>query len=143
MSGSVNRVILIGNLGRDPEIRTTQDGKKIGNLSVATTESWTDKRSGERRQRTEWHRVVLFNDSLSDVAQKYLKKGSKVYLEGQLQTRKWTDQAGAEKYATEVVLQGFGGRLVMLENKNEDDKPQEAAPAHDPDPREPEEKLSW
>ena len=117
MAGSVNRVILIGNLGKDPEIRTTQDGKAIANLSVATSESWKDRSSGEKRERTEWHRVVIFNEALAGVAQQYLRKGSKVYLEGQLQTRKWTDQNGQEKYSTEVVLQGFNASLVMLDGK--------------------------
>jgi single-strand DNA-binding protein len=115
MAGSVNKVILIGNLGKDPEIRRTQDGKAIANLTVATSESWKDKSSGERKEKTEWHRVVIFNEGLSKVAESYLKKGSKVYLEGQLQTRKWTDKDGQEKYSTEVVLQGFGGVLTMLD----------------------------
>lgn len=114
MAGSVNKVILIGNLGRDPEIRTTQDGTRVANLSIATSESWRDKGSGERREKTEWHRVVIFNDRLVDVAERYLKKGATVYIEGQLQTRKWTDQSGAEKYTTEVVLQKFRGELTML-----------------------------
>ena len=105
MAGSVNKVILVGNLGRDPEIRTLQDGTKVANLSVATSETWRDRDSGERRERTEWHRVVIFNDRLADVAEKYLRKGSKVYLEGQLQTRKWTGQDGQDRYTTEVVLQ--------------------------------------
>ncbi len=113
--GSVNKVILIGNLGRDPEVRRTQSGDPIVHLSVATSENWRDKASGERRERTEWHRVVIFNERLGDVAQKYLRKGSKVYLEGQLQTRKWTDQSGAEKYTTEVVLQRFRGELTLLD----------------------------
>ncbi len=113
--GSVNKVILIGNLGRDPEVRRTQSGDPIVHLSVATSENWRDKASGERRERTEWHRVVIFNDRLGEVAQKYLRKGSKVYLEGQLQTRKWTDQSGAEKYTTEVVLQRFRGELTLLD----------------------------
>ena len=117
MAGSVNKVILIGNLGRDPEIRSLQDGNRVANLSVATSESWRDKSSGERRERTEWHRVVIFNERLVDVAEKYLKKGAKVYLEGQLQTRKWTDQSGAEKYTTEVVLQRFRGELTMLDSR--------------------------
>jgi single-strand DNA-binding protein len=121
MAGSVNKVILIGNLGKDPEIRTTQDGKEIANFSVATSESWRDKNTGEKRERTEWHRVVIFNEGLTGVAKNYLRKGSKVYLEGQLQTRKWTDQSGQEKYSTEVVLQGFGGTLVMLDQKRTDD----------------------
>jgi single-strand DNA-binding protein len=119
MAGSVNKVILVGNLGRDPEIRSTQDGTKVANLSVATSESWRDKNSGERREKTEWHRVVIFNERLVDVAERFLKKGSKVYLEGQLQTRKWTDQSGAEKYTTEVVLQRFRGELTMLDGKGE------------------------
>ncbi len=115
MAGSVNKVILIGNLGRDPEIRTTQDGTRIGHLSVATSESWRDRASGERRERTEWHRVVIFNERLVDVVEKYLRKGSKVYLEGQLQTRKWTDQQGQDKYTTEVVLQRYRGEMTMLD----------------------------
>ena len=119
MAGSVNKVILIGNLGRDPEIRSTQDGTKVANLSIATSESWRDKSSGERREKTEWHRVVIFNERLVDVAERFLKKGSKVYLEGQLQTRKWTDQSGAEKYTTEVVLQRSRGELTMLDGKGE------------------------
>ncbi len=113
--GSVNKVILIGNLGRDPEVRRTQSGDPIVHLSVATSENWRDKASGERRERTEWHRVVIFNERLGEVAQKYLRKGSKVYLEGQLQTRKWADQSGAEKYTTEVVLQRFRGELTLLD----------------------------
>jgi single-strand DNA-binding protein len=115
MAGSVNKVILIGNLGRDPEIRSTNDGTRVANLSVATSESWRDKTSGERKERTEWHRVVVFNDRLVDIIEKYLKKGSKVYLEGALQTRKWTDQSGQEKYTTEVVLQRYRGELTMLD----------------------------
>jgi single-strand DNA-binding protein len=114
MAGSVNKVILIGNLGRDPEIRTTQDGTKVANLSVATSENWRDKNSGERREKTEWHRVVVFNDRLVDVIEKYLKKGATIYIEGALQTRKWTDQSGAEKYTTEIVLQKYRGELTML-----------------------------
>ena len=119
MAGSVNKVILIGNLGADPEIRRTQDGRPIANLSVATSESWRDKNSGERREKTEWHRVVIFNEGLCKIAENYLKKGSKVYLEGQLQTRKWTDQSGQDKYSTEVVLQGFNGNLTMLDGRGE------------------------
>src|SRR5712671_3392550 len=115
MAGSVNKVILIGNLGRDPEIRSTQDGTRVANLSVATSESWRDKASGERKERTEWHRVVIFNENLVKIAEQYLKKGSKIYVEGALQTRKWTDQAGVEKYSTEVVLQRFRGELTMLD----------------------------
>lgn len=117
MAGSVNKVILVGNLGRDPEIRSTQDGTRVANLSLATSESWRDKNSGERRERTEWHRVVVFNDRLVDVCEKYLKKGSKIYIEGALQTRKWTDQSGQEKYTTEVVLQKFRGELTMLDGR--------------------------
>jgi single-strand DNA-binding protein len=119
MAGSVNKVILIGNLGRDPEVRRTQSGDPIVHLNVATSENWRDKASGERREKTEWHRVVIFNERLGDVAQKYLKKGSKVYLEGQLQTRKWTDQSGAEKYTTEVVLQRFRGELTLLDSRGD------------------------
>jgi single-strand DNA-binding protein len=118
MAGSVNKVILIGNLGKDPEIRRTQDGRPIANLSVATSESWRDKATGERKEKTEWHRVVIFNEGLCKVAEQYLKKGAKVYLEGQLQTRKWTDQAGVEKYSTEVVLQGFNSNLTMLDGRS-------------------------
>lgn len=116
MSGSINKVILVGNLGRDPEVRSTQDGTKIVTLSVATSETWRDKTSGERKDRVEWHRVVIFNDRLADVADKYLKKGAKVYIEGALQTRKWVDQGGQEKYTTEVVLQRFRGELTMLDS---------------------------
>ncbi len=119
MAGSVNKVILVGNLGRDPEVRHTQDGKPIVNMSLATSEQWRDKNSGERREKTEWHRVVIFNERLGEVAQKYLRKGSKIYLEGQLQTRKWTDQQGVEKYSTEVVLQNFRGELTMLDSRGE------------------------
>jgi single-strand DNA-binding protein len=114
MAGSVNKVILIGNLGRDPEVRHTNDGRPIVNLSVATSESWRDRSSGERREKTEWHRVVIFDEKVCEVAQKYLTKGSTVYLEGNLQTRKWTDQQGVEKYTTEVVLQRFSGKMTML-----------------------------
>jgi single-strand DNA-binding protein len=114
MAGSVNKVILVGNLGRDPEIRTMQDGGKIVQLSIATSESWRDRNSGERRERTEWHRVVIFNENLAKVAEQYLRKGSSVYVEGQLQTRKWTDQQGQERYTTEVVLQRYRGELTML-----------------------------
>jgi single-strand DNA-binding protein len=115
MAGSVNKVILVGNLGRDPEIRSTQDGVRIANLAVATSESWRDKMSGERKERTEWHRVVIFNERLAEIAEKYLKKGSKIYVEGALQTRKWTDNSGQERYTTEVVLQRFRGELTMLD----------------------------
>src|SRR4051812_17853726 len=115
MAGSINKVILVGNLGRDPEIRSTQDGMRIANLAIATSETWRDKMSGERKERTEWHRVVIFNERLAEIAEKYLRKGSKVYVEGQLQTRKWTDQQGQERYSTEVVLTRFKGELTMLE----------------------------
>ena len=118
MAGSVNKVILVGNLGKDPEIRRTQDGRPIANLSVATSESWRDKATGERKEKTEWHRVVIFNEGLCKVAEQYLKKGAKVYIEGQLQTRKWTDQNGIEKYSTEVVLQGFNSTLTMLDGRS-------------------------
>lgn len=119
MSGSVNKVIIVGNLGQDPEIRHTQDGSPIAQLSIATSDSWKDRSSGERRERTEWHRVVIFNEHLCKVAEQYLKKGSKVYIDGALQTRKWTDQSGIEKYTTEVVLQKFNGALEMLDSKSE------------------------
>jgi len=119
MAGSVNKVILVGNLGRDPEVRHTQDGNPVVNLSVATSESWKDRMTGERKDRTEWHRVVIFNEALCRVAEQYLRKGSKVYLEGQLQTRKWTDQSGQEKYSTEIVLQRYRGELTMLDSRNE------------------------
>ncbi len=117
MAGSVNKVILIGNLGRDPEVRSMNNGGKVVNLSIATSETWRDKNSGERQEKTEWHRVVIFNEKLGEVAERFLKKGSKVYVEGALQTRKWTDQSGAEKYSTEVVLQRFRGELTMLDGK--------------------------
>ena len=116
MAGSVNKVILVGNLGRDPEIRFTQSGQKIANMSIATSETWRDKQSGERREKTEWHRVVVFDERLADIVEKYIKKGSKVYLEGALQTRKWTGNDGIEKYTTEVVLQRFSGVLTMLDS---------------------------
>ncbi|HEY2660986.1 MAG TPA: single-stranded DNA-binding protein [Caulobacteraceae bacterium] len=117
MAGSVNKVILVGNLGKDPEIRTLTSGDRVANLTVATSETWRDRQSGERKEKTEWHRVVIFNDNLVKVAESYLKKGAKVYLEGALQTRKWTDQSGVEKYSTEVVLQKFRGELTMLDGK--------------------------
>jgi single-strand DNA-binding protein len=117
MAGSVNKVILVGNLGKDPEVRRMTSGDPVVNLSVATSESWRDKASGEKKEKTEWHRVVIFNKNLADVAEKYLRKGAKVYLEGALQTRKWTDKDGAEKYSTEVVLQNFNGTLVMLDSR--------------------------
>ena len=119
MAGSINKVILVGNLGRDPEIRSLQDGSRVANLSLATSETWRDKNSGERRERTEWHRVVIFNDRLVDVVERFLRKGSKIYVEGQLQTRKWTDQQGQERYTTEVVLQRFRGELTMLDSRGD------------------------
>ena len=115
MAGSVNKVILVGNLGRDPEIRSTQDGTRIATLNLATSETWRDRASGERKERTEWHRVVIFNERLAEIAEKYLRKGSKIYVEGQLQTRKWQDQQGQERYTTEVVLHRFRGELTMLD----------------------------
>jgi len=115
MAGSVNKVILVGNLGADPEIRRTQDGRPVANLRVATSESWKDKTTGERREKTEWHRIVIFNENLCRIAEQYLKKGSKVFIEGQLQTRKWQDQSGQDRYSTEVVLQGFRGELTLLD----------------------------
>ncbi|MDI1283612.1 MAG: single-stranded DNA-binding protein [Reyranella sp.] len=118
MAGSVNKVILVGNLGRDPEVKAMQDGRSLVNMSVATSETWRDRNSGERKERTEWHRVVIFNDKLAEVAQKFLKKGAKVYLEGQLTTRKWTDQSGQERYTTEVVVPRFGGTLTMLDGRS-------------------------
>lgn len=117
MAGSVNKVILIGNVGKDPEIRTTQDGRKFANLRIATSETWRDKNSGERKERTEWHSVVVFNDALAKVVEQYVRKGSKLYIEGQLQTRKWQDQQGQDRYSTEVVLQGFNGVLTMLDTR--------------------------
>jgi single-strand DNA-binding protein len=123
MSGAVNKVILVCNLGKDPEIRRTQDGRPIANLSVATSESWRDKTSGERKEKTEWHRVVVFSEPLCKVIEQYLKKGSKVYLEGALATRKWTDKDGVDKYSTEVVLQGFNSSLVMLDGKSDGKMP--------------------
>src|SRR6202453_3936903 len=117
MAGSVNKVILVGNLGKDPEIRRTQDGRPIANLSIATSDTWRDKATGERKEKTEWHRVVIFSEPLCKIVEQYLKKGAKVYIEGALQTRKWTDQAGVEKYSTEVVLQGFNSTLTMLDGR--------------------------
>jgi len=119
MAGSVNKVILVGNLGADPEVRSLPSGSKVVNLSVATSESWRDKNSGERKERTEWHRVVIFSEGLTRVAEQYLRKGSKVYIEGQLQTRKWQDQSGQDKYSTEVVLQGFNSNLTMLDGRGD------------------------
>ena len=117
MAGSVNKVILIGNLGRDPEVRHGQDGTKIVNLNIATSETWKDKNSGDRKEKTEWHRVVIFNENLCRIAEQYLKKGSKVFIEGALQTRKWQDQSGQDRYSTEVVLQGFRGELTLLDSR--------------------------
>ena len=127
MSGSVNKVILVGNLGRDPEVRHLSSGDPVVNLRIATSESWKDKQTGERKEKTEWHSVVIFNTHVADVAEKYLKKGSKVYIEGQLQTRKWQDQSGADKFTTEIVLQRYRGELTILD----------APPARDPDERRP------
>src|ERR1700753_1737140 len=121
MAGSVNKVILVGNRGKDPEVRSTQDGSKIVNLTLATSEMWNDRASGERKERTEWHRVVVFNDRIGDVVEKYVRKGSKVYVEGALQTRKWTDQAGQEKYTTEVVIGRFRGELTMIDRQRGED----------------------
>ncbi|KYG19572.1 single-stranded DNA-binding protein [Bradyrhizobium sp. 62B] len=118
MAGSVNKVILVGNLGKDPEIRRTQDGRPIANLSIATSETWRDKNTGERKEKTEWHRVVIFSEPLCKIVEQYLKKGAKVYIEGALQTRKYTDQSGVEKYSTEVVLQGFNSTLTMLDGRS-------------------------
>ena len=116
MAGSVNKVILVGNLGKDPEVRTTQDGAKIVNLTLATSDTWNDRATGERKERTEWHRVVIFNDRVADVAERFLRKGRKVFVEGALQTRKWTDQSGQERYSTEVVISRFKGELVLLDS---------------------------
>jgi len=119
MAGSVNKVIIIGNLGRDPEVRSFQNGGKVCNLTVATSENWRDKQSGERRERTEWHRVAIFSEGLVRIAEQYLKKGSKIYIEGQLETRKWQDQSGADRYTTEVVLRNFGSTLTMLDGRGD------------------------
>jgi single-strand DNA-binding protein len=137
MAGSVNKVILVGNLGKDPEVRSSQDGTKIVNFSLATSETWNDRASGERKERTEWHRVVVFNDRIADVVEKYVRKGSKVYVEGSLQTRKWTDKDGQEKYSTEVVIGRFKGELTMLDGRSSEGgasegggyQPRERAPA--------------
>lgn len=120
MSSTVNKVILIGHLGKDPEINSTNDGLKIANISLATSESWKDKITGSKTEKTEWHRIVIFNEKLADIAEKYLKKGSKVYMEGQLQTRKWTDKSGNEKYTTEIVLSRFKGAITILDSKPQD-----------------------
>jgi single-strand DNA-binding protein len=119
MAGRVNKVILVGNLGRDPEVKSMQDGRSLVNMSVATSDTWRDRQSGERKERTEWHRVVIFNEKLAEVAQKYIRKGSKIYIEGQLSTRKWTDQSGQERYTTEVVIPRFGGALTMLDGRGD------------------------
>ena len=119
MAGSVNKVILVGNVGNDPEIRTFGNGGKVANFSIATSENWRDKQSGERKEKTEWHRIAVFNDGLVGVIERYVKKGSKLYIEGKLQTRKWTDNSGQDKYTTEVVLQGYGGNLTMLDGRND------------------------
>jgi single-strand DNA-binding protein len=132
MAGSVNKVILVGNLGRDPEVRHSQDGSKIVHLSVATSESWKDRGSGERKERTEWHRVVIFNDRVGEIAERYLRKGSKVYLEGALQTRKWTGQDGQERYTTEVVLGRFRGELTLLDARGEGAGGYGGEPAYEP-----------
>jgi single-strand DNA-binding protein len=136
MAGSVNQVILVGNLGRDPEVRTAQDGQKIVNLSLATNETWTDRQSGERKERTEWHRVVIFNDRLGEVAEKFLRKGRKVYVQGSLQTRKWTDQSGQDRYSTEVVIGRFKGDLELLDSSGRDEservEPREPSAARTP-----------
>ncbi len=139
MAGSVNKVILVGNLGKDPEVRTTQDGAKIVNFTLATSETWNDRASGERKEKTEWHRVVIFNENAGTIAEKYLRKGRKVYVEGALQTRKWTDQSGQEKYTTEVVIGRFNGNLTLLDSRAEGEggaaesgggyQPRERAPA--------------
>jgi single-strand DNA-binding protein len=129
MAGSVNKAILVGNLGKDPEIRTTSGGQKCANLSVATSESWRDKSSGERREKTEWHRIVIWNEKLVEIIERYAKKGQKIYIEGQIQTRKWTDQQGAEKYTTEIVLPAFGGSFQMLSDSrggSDEDENQDA-----------------
>jgi len=136
MSGSVNKVILVGNLGRDPEVRNAQSGAKIVSFSVATSESWNDRNSGERKERTEWHRIVIFNERLADVAERFGRKGRKVYIEGQLQTRKWTDQSGQERYTTEIVLPRFGGELTILDSKHNEEGAQDRG-GYDNAPRQP------
>jgi len=118
MAGSVNKVILVGNVGKDPEVRTTQDGREVASFSIATSESWRDKQTGERKERTEWHRIAVFNEGLVNIVKNYVHKGSKLYIEGALQTRKWTDNTGQERYTTEIVLQGFNGTLTMLDSRN-------------------------
>lgn len=146
MAGSLNKVMIIGNLGRDPEVRSFQNGGKVCNLNIATSENWKDKNTGERREKTEWHRVAIFQEGLVRVAEQYLRKGSKVYIEGKLQTRKWQDQSGADRYSTEVVLQGFGGTLVMLDGPSRQDSgggyqaPSGGAPAGDAVP---DDEIPW
>ena len=139
MAGSVNKVILIGNVGKDPEIRTFGNGGKVANFSIATSEQWKDKRSGERMEKTEWHNISVFNDGLVGVVERYVKKGQKLYIEGKLQTRKWQDRDGNDRYMTEVVLQGYGGTLTMLDSKNSGSGPsasanQSSKPAPDEEP---------
>jgi single-strand DNA-binding protein len=133
MAGSVNKVILVGNLGADPTVRRTQDGKAIASFRIATSDSWKDKSSGEKREKTEWHSIVIYNDGLAQVAEKYLKKGSKVYVEGALQTKKWTDKDNVERYSTEVALQAFNGTLVLLDAQKSDRAPQRDAGAYEGD----------
>lgn len=133
MAGSVNKVTLLGNVGKDPEIRTTQSGGKIASLTIATSESWKDRNSGERKEQTEWHRVTVMSAPLAEVVEKYVKKGSKLYIEGKIQTRKWTDQSGQDRYTTEIVISGFGGQLVMLDGRSSDGGT--AAPQPQPQPR--------
>lgn len=128
MAGSVNKVILIGNLGKDPEIRALQDGREIASLSLATSESWKDRNTGERKEKSEWHRIVVFNEGLVNICKNYLKKGSKIFVEGALQTRKWTDQSGTEKYSTEIVLQGFNAAITMLDTRAATEPKPQAAP---------------
>lgn len=136
MAGSVNKVILVGNLGKDPEVRTTQSGSKIVNMTIATSDTWNDKQSGERKERTEWHRVVIFNEHLAGVAERFVKKGSKVYVEGELRTRKWTDQSGVEKYTTEVTIDRFKGDLTLLDSRgNSGDNSAPASPQPKPQPK--------
>ncbi|WP_316224680.1 MULTISPECIES: single-stranded DNA-binding protein [unclassified Bradyrhizobium] len=131
MAGSVNKVILVGHLGKDPDIRRTQDGRPIANMSIATSETWRDKATGERKEMTEWHRIVIFSEGLAKVAEQYLKKGAKVYVEGELQTRKWTDQGGVEKYTTEIILQGYRAQLVLLDRAERNGPPTNDGSGHD------------
>jgi single-strand DNA-binding protein len=131
VAGSVNKVIIVGNLGKDPDVRHTQDGRPIAQLSIATSETWRDKNTGERKEKTEWHRVVVFNEALAKIAEQYLKKGAKVYVEGKLATRKWTDQSGAERYTTEIELSGFNSTLTMLDGRREGGPPANDGSGHD------------